>query len=82
MIYIEGTCSGSHKLGVVVLSWEIHWPYPILVEAVETLAIKWGIILAFETCLSGFSGASNYVNIVNALNVIVKNLSDCGVIPR
>ncbi|KAL5562410.1 hypothetical protein UlMin_032157 [Ulmus minor] len=58
----------------------IHWPFPVSVEAAESLAIKWGIITALETGLTGFTVASDCASIVNALNNGNRNYGECGVI--
>ena len=44
------------------------------------MAIKWGIIIALEAGLSGFSVASDCASIVNALNKKIIVFCDCGVI--
>src|SRR5690606_12378543 len=60
------------SVGEVICAKVIHWPFPISIEAAEVLAIKWGIITALETGLSGFSISSNCASIVNALNDMIK----------
>ena len=80
--------SGARGLGVIIRNFvgevfcarAIHWPFPISVEAAESLAIKWGIITALETGLTGFTVVSDCVSIVNALNNGNRNYGECGVI--
>ncbi|KAL5550019.1 hypothetical protein UlMin_000195 [Ulmus minor] len=69
-----------NSVGDVLYTRAIHWPLPILVEAAEAMAIKWGIITALEAGLVGFSVASDCVSIVNALNNMTRNFSECGII--
>ncbi|KAL5572754.1 hypothetical protein UlMin_022351 [Ulmus minor] len=80
--------SGARGLGVIIrdsvgevfCARAIHWPFPVSVEAAESLAIKWGIITALETGLTGFTVASDCVSVVNALNNRNRNYGECGVI--
>ncbi|KAL5546786.1 hypothetical protein UlMin_006473 [Ulmus minor] len=80
--------SGARGLGVIIrnsvgevfCARAIHWPFPVSVEAAESLAIKWGIITALETGLTGFTVASDCVSIVTALNNGNRNYGECGVI--
>ena len=86
--------SGARGLGVIIrnsvgevsCARAIHWPFPISVEAAESLAIKWGIITALETGLTGFTVASDCVSVVSQLGVILSRFRrslakvgvDCG----
>ncbi|KAL5559292.1 hypothetical protein UlMin_035503 [Ulmus minor] len=80
--------SGARGLGVIIrnsvgevfCARAIHWPFPVSVEAAESLAIKWGIITALEADLTGFTIASDCVSIVTALNNENMNYGECGVI--
>ncbi|KAL5554513.1 hypothetical protein UlMin_041914 [Ulmus minor] len=80
--------SGTRGLGVIIrnsigevfCARAIHWPFPISVEAAESLAIKWGIITALEAGLTGFTVASDCVSIVNTLNNGNRNYGECGII--